>query len=122
MTTDLERLAELGRPVEEGQKYEAWVCLHPAIYPSAICQQDLADAALAERMKSELELAEERDEARELVDLYDSALRSACRKWAACCDQSVMYPPRIRVAGDGWQVVWDEALARPTAGGEVDDD
>ena len=45
------------------------------------------------------------------ADRLDFCLRSACRKWALCCDESVVYPPRIHVAGDGWVLVNQEYKA-----------
>ena len=40
---------------------------------------------------------------------HDELLREACRKWAACCDDSVLYPPRIRNAGEGYRCLTEEA-------------
>lgn len=73
-TTQLDRLAEMGRPVEKGRHYYRLADANPT---NALDQRALA--ALAERIASELELAEENERLTwilgQAIHLYSSGAR-----------------------------------------------
>ncbi len=84
-----------------------------------VVPESVADAMAARLLDENERLAMDRDgfrgafntcieraeQAEAEVGKLDEALRSACRKWAACSDESVLRPPRIRNAGDGYEIV-----------------
>ncbi len=49
------------------------------------------------------------------VERLDALLKLACQKWAACCDPSVLFPPRIASGFDGyrWLLEQDDAEVKP---------